>query len=194
MPTPVVTLVRHGATEWSVAGRHTGRTDLPLTARGEADAARLGVRLRPLAGLAAFTSPLVRAAHTARLAGLDAVADPDLMEWDYGAYEGLTTAAIRAARPGWELFRDGCPAGKSAADVAARADRVIARLQALDADAVVFAHGHLLRVLAARWIGQPPGFARHLALGTAAVCQLGTDHGPAEPCLKLWNDRGHLTD
>ncbi len=193
MPMPVITLVRHGETEWSAAGRHTGRTDLPLTPRGERDAGRLGDRLQELIGVAAWTSPLQRASRTAVLAGFGyATVDPDLVEWDYGDYEGLTTTALRERRPGWELFRDGCPGGETVADVAARADRVIARVRAVDADAVVFASGHLLRVLAARWLGLPPEAGRLLALGTATVSRLGYDHHRAEPCLRLWNDAGHL--
>ena len=194
-PLPVVHLVRHGETEWSAAGRHTGRTDLPLTARGEAAAVRLGVRLRPLVGSPALTSPLRRASRTAALAGFGgATVDGDLVEWDYGEYEGLTTVDIRRQRPDWELFRDGCPGGETAAEVCVRADRVVARLRALDADAVVFASGHLLRVLAARWLGEGPAFGRRLALGTAAVSRLGYDHGRTEPCLRLWNDASHLVD
>lgn len=194
MSLPVVTLVRHGQTEWSAAGRHTGRTDITLTTRGEQDAGLLGERLRPLQGTAAFTSPLQRAARTAALAGFDrATVDPELVEWHYGDYEGLTTATIRERQPGWELFRDGCPGGETAGDVGARADRVIARLRALGGDAVVFAHGHVLRVLAARWVGLPPEAGRLLALDTASVCRLGYYHRQDEPCLRLWNDTGHLS-
>jgi broad specificity phosphatase PhoE len=194
MSLPVVHLVRHGQTEWSVAGRHTGRTDLPLTAVGEADAGRLAERLRGLTALPAFTSPLQRAARTAALAGFGhAHADPDLMEWDYGEYEGLTTAFIRERRPDWALFRDGCPGGETGIAVAMRVDRVVTRLRELDGDAVVFAHGHLLRVLAARWLGLPPECGRLFALGTASVSRLGYDHNPGEPCIRLWNDAGHLT-
>ncbi len=192
---PVIHLIRHGETEWSAAGRHTGLTDLPLTARGEQAAARLGLRLRGLVGLPAFTSPLQRASRTAALAGFGgATVDGDLVEWDYGEYEGITTAAVREKRPGWELFRDGCPAGETVADVAARADRIIARLRALGTDAIVFASGHLLRVLAARWLGLAPDHGRLLALDTATVSRLGYYHEMGEPCLRLWNDAGHLED
>ena len=194
MQLPVIHLVRHGETEWSAAGKHTGLTDLPLTPRGEAHAALLGARLQPLLGLPAFTSPLRRASHTAELTGFGtATVDRDLVEWDYGQYEGLTTAAVRETRPGWELFRDGAPGGETLADVAARADRVIAKLRELNSDAVVFASGHLLRVLAARWLGLGPEHGRLFALGTATVSHVGYYHALDEPCLRLWNDASHLT-
>ena len=190
---PVILLVRHGATEWSASGRHTGLTDVPLMPRGESDAARLKVRLRDRIELPAFTSPLQRAGRTAALTGYGhAEIDADLVEWDYGEYEGLTTAAIRERRPGWELFRDGCPGGESAADVGVRADRVIAKLRARSGDAAIFSSGHFLRVLAARWLGLGPDGGRLFLLGTAAVCELGYDHDLAEPCVRLWNDTAHL--
>ncbi|MFO0849469.1 MAG: histidine phosphatase family protein [Gemmataceae bacterium] len=191
---PTIYLARHGETEWSKSGRHTGRTDVPLTARGEADAGRLRDRFAPCEFARVFTSPLNRAARTCELAGLTGEPDPDLMEWDYGDYEGKTTAEVRAGRPGWELFRDGVPGGESIADMTARADRVAARLKALTGTVVVFSHGHFLRVLAARWVGQPVGFARSLLLSTASVSALGFDHGTlAEPAIALWNDDRHLT-
>jgi broad specificity phosphatase PhoE len=185
-----VWLVRHGTTEWSTLGRHTGRTDIPLTAAGE-QAARA---LRPvLAGhefALELSSPLARAAHTAQLAGCSPELDPDLMEWDYGDYEGLTTTAIRERQPGWTIWDGGVPAGETAAEVAARADRVIARARAAGGDTVVFAHGHLLRVLGARWIDAPPSAGRHLLLSTAAVCVLGWER--ETPALARWNDTSHL--
>ena len=190
---PVILLVRHGETEWSASGRHTGLTDIALTPRGERDAARLAVRLRDRTGWPTLASPLQRASRTAALTGFGhAEIDADLVEWDYGEYEGLTTAAIRARRPGWELFRDGCPGGESAADVGARADRVIAKLRTRSADTAVFSSGHLLRVLAARWLGLGPEGGRLFLLGTAAVCELGYDHNLNEPCVRLWNDTAHL--
>src|SRR5438270_9098291 len=175
-PLPRVYLVRHGETEWSRSGRHTGRTDVPLTAAGERVGAALAARLAGVAFAHVFTSPLQRARRTAELAGFAAAADPDLMEWDYGDYEGLTTAELRVRRPGWDLFSDGCPGGESPDDVGRRADRVVARLRALAGNVLVFSHGHLLRVLAARWVRQPVGFARHLLLDTAAVGALGFGH------------------
>lgn len=194
MTLPTIHLIRHGQTEWSATGRHTGRTDIALTTQGEADAGRLAERLRPLIALPAFMSPLQRAARTAALAGFGhAQIDPDLQEWDYGEFEGMTTATIMVQHPGWELFRDGCPQGECGAVVARRVDRVIGRLRERGSDAVVFAHGHVLRVLAARWIGLPVDCGRLLALGTASVSQLGYYHNRDEPCIRLWNDTGHLT-
>ena len=190
---PVILSVRHSETEWSATGRHTGLTDVPLTPRGESDAARLKVRLHDRIELPAFTSPLQRASRTAALTGFEhAEVDADLVEWDYGEYEGLTTAAIRERRPGWELFRDGCPGGESAVDVGVRADRVIAKLRARNADGAIFSSGHFLRVLAARWLGLEPEGGRLFILGTAAVCELGYDHDLGEPCFRLWNDTAHL--
>jgi broad specificity phosphatase PhoE len=188
---PRVYLVRHGETEWSKAGKHTGRTDLPLTPAGEELAKQIGTRLRGLAFARVLSSPRVRARRSAELAGFTPEIDPDLAEWDYGDYEGLTSAEIRARRPDWVLFADGCPNGESVQQVADRADRVVGRLKGLSGNVLVVAHGHILRVLGARWVGQPAGFARHLLLGTAAVCVLGFDHNsPDEPALALWNDTG----
>jgi broad specificity phosphatase PhoE len=193
---PVIYLARHGETEWSAAGRHTGLTDLPLTARGEANACRLGGRLRGRSFVRVFTSPLQRASRTCELAGFGAAAtaDRDLVEWNYGAYEGKTSAEIHEGRPGWEIFRDGCPEGESAAQVAARADRVADRLRALNADALVFSHGHFLRVLAARWLGLDAGTGRGLYLGTASLSILGYEHGLDDPAIRLWNDDRHVAD
>jgi broad specificity phosphatase PhoE len=185
-----VWLVRHGTTEWSTSGRHTGRTDIPLTAGGE-QAARA---LRPVLAAHEFSlqlsSPLIRAAHTAQLAGCSPQPEPDLMEWDYGSYEGRTTAAIREERPGWNIWADGVLGGETAAEVAARADRVIARARAADGDTLLFAHGHLLRILGARWIGAPPSTGQHLLLSTAAFCVLGWER--ETPALARWNDTSHL--
>ncbi len=189
---PVIHLVRHGETEWSRTGRHTGRTDLPLTPRGEENARRLGDRLRALTVARVFTSPLIRAKRTAELAGFpDAEVDADLTEWHYGLYEGRTTAEIVAARPGWNVFLDGGgPGGETTADVLARVDRVIARVREVNADVLLFSSGHLLRVLAARWVGLDATAGRLFALSTGAVSQLGYDHDLNEPVIRLWNDAG----
>ena len=187
-------LVRHGETTWSAAGRHTGRTDLPLTAAGEAAAAALAgpLRGRPLA--AAFSSPARRAVRTAELAGVAAVrTDPDLAEWDYGGYEGITRDQIRAGRPGWDLWRDGIVPGgaghpgESLADVGRRADAVLGRVGPLlaDGDVALFSHGHLLRVLAARWLCLEPTAGRLFRLGTGSLSALGTEHGG--PVISGWN-------
>lgn len=185
-----VWLVRHGPTEWSKAGRHTGRTDIPLTADGEAHAAALRPVLKGRSFALALSSPLKRAWETAQLAGIHPEPDPDLQEWDYGEYEGRTTAAIREERPGWAIFTDGVPGGESAQDVADRADRVIARVLSAPGDSILFAHGHLLRVLGARWVGAQPQAGRHLLIATAAVCILGWERDI--PALARWNDTSHL--
>ena len=190
---PTVYLARHGETEWSKSGQHTGRTDLPLTAKGEADAKKIGTRLAGITFARVFTSPLQRARRMAELAGFAAEPDPGLLEWNYGEYEGLKTAEIRGRRPGWDLFRDGCPGGESARDISDRVDGVVARLKGLSGNLLLFAHGHVLRVLAARWVGQPVPFGRALLLSTATVSILGFDHHTMdEPALKLWNDDRHL--
>ncbi len=191
---PQIYLARHGETAWSVSGQHTGRTDLPLTAQGEQNARRLGERLAGLQPAWVVTSPLERARRTCELAAFGPVAsiDPDLTEWDYGAYEGKTPAEIRRERPGWEIFRDGCPGGESLAQVSARADRVVARLRAIGADVLVFSSGHLLRVLAARWLGLDGALGRYLFLDTAALSILGYQRDLTEPVIRLWNDCRHL--
>jgi probable phosphoglycerate mutase len=187
---PVVVLARHGETEWSRAGRHTGRTDLPLTERGEADARRLGERLRGRRFARVFSSPLQRASRTCALAGFGDVAelDADLLEWNYGDYEGRRTREIRDERPDWVVFRDGAPGGESPSEVAARADRVIERVRGIDADVLLFSSAHFLRLLAVRWIGQPAPAAARLVLGTASLSILGYDHDRSEPAIRLWND------
>ena len=180
-------LVRHGETAWTISGQHTGRMDIPLTAEGRRQGRRLRARLRGQPFALVLTSPLGRAAETARLAGFpDAEPDDDLREWDYGAYEGRTTLDIRRDHPGWSLWRHGVPGGESREQVAARADRVIARARAADGDALVFAHGHLLRVLAARWLGRPPADGRLIALGAAAVSVLGYER--EQPVIVRWNE------
>ena len=196
-PTGRVVLVRHGQTEWSLAGRHTGRTDIPLTEQGRADARRLRHAADLLEGdfRRVLSSPLQRARDTCALAGFGDTAElrDELMEWDYGEYEGLTSAEILAERPGWLLWRDGCPGGEMPEDVGHRVDPVVAALRdSGGSDTAVFAHGHVLRVLASRWIGQPPGHGSHLALSTAAVCVLGLENG--RPVLRRWNDVSHLQD
>ncbi len=195
-PLPVVYLIRHGETEWSITGQHTGMTDLPLTAHGERNARRLGQRLAALRVDHVLTSPLRRAKQTCELAGFGAQAeiDEELVEWNYGDYEGRTSAEIHVERPGWSVFDDGCPGGESVADIEARADRVVARLRAIHAGVFVFSHGHFSRVLAARWCGLKAGAGRFLFLGTAALSAVGYEHNLDDPVLRLWNDCSHLND
>jgi probable phosphoglycerate mutase len=187
---PVVYLARHGETAWSVSGQHTGLTDLPLTQRGERDARQLGKRLKGLAFAKVFTSPLQRAARTCELAGFRAVAevDRDLLEWDYGRYEGRRTDEIRAERPDWQLFRDGCPGGESPAQVGARADRVVNRLRAIRGGVLLFSSGHILRMLAARWLGLEAETGGHFLLSTASLSVLGYEHDLSQPAVRLWNE------
>ena len=182
-------LVRHGETEWSRARRHTGRTDLPLSPAGEAEAAALGRHLRGLEVDRVLSSPLTRAVSTARLAGFgDRVERGDaLMEFDYGEYEGRTTAEIRATRPGWDLFRDGCPGGETVEDAAGRARALLAELAGSDGRVLLFSHGHQLRILTACFLGLPPDAARHLFLGTASLSVLGVEH--EWPAILLWNEQ-----
>ncbi len=185
-----VTVVRHAQTEWSQDGRHTGRTDVPLSQAGEADAHRLASVLGGIAFARVYSSPLRRARRTCELAGLAdrAEIDGDLVEWDYGAYEGLTTSAIRAERPGWSPFRDGCPGGESVEAVAARADHVLTRLRSCPGRSLVFSHAHFLRVLAARWVGLPAADGRCLTLATCCFGTLAYDHGDErEPVISGWN-------
>ena len=187
---PQVYLVRHGETAWSISGQHTGRTDIALTARGEHAAQELSARLKGLSFAQVFTSPLQRARQTAELAGFgaSAEADPDLMEWDYGDYEGRRTVDIRSERPGWRLFENGCPGGETLEEVATRADHVIARIHAVASDVLVFAHRDILRILIARWVALPALEARRLDLATASVSTLGYDHGLDEPVIHRLND------
>jgi probable phosphoglycerate mutase len=185
-----VLLVRHAATEWSVAGRHTGRTDLPLTAQGRQAATQTARRLADHTFESVLCSPLRRARETCELCGLAAQAQivDQLLEWDYGEYEGLTTKEIQERRPGWTLWRDGCPGGESPAQVGARADVVIASLSTLRGQAAIFAHGHILRVLAARWIEAEPRLGARLMLSTGAIGVLGYEHGAG--ALRRWNEGG----
>jgi broad specificity phosphatase PhoE len=182
-----VVLVRHGETEWSRTGRHTGRTDIPLTERGREQVTGVGEVLKGRRFELVLTSPLARAAETARLAGFADVAEArlELMEWDYGEYEGRTTIDIRKERPGWSLWRDGVPAGETAAEVGARVDKVIAEVRAAGGDGLVFAHGHVLRVLAARWLGLAPTEGRLFALDSATISVLGYER--ETPVIRIWN-------
>ncbi len=193
---PSVYLARHGETAWSRSGQHTGRTDLPLTERGELNARRLGERLAGLAFAKVFTSPSQRARRTCELAGFGSAAETDrhLVEWNYGDYEGWRTAEIQAQRPGWQLFRDGCPGGESPAQIGARADEAVGRLRAMDGTVLVFSSGHFLRVLAARWLGWEPAAGRFLVLATASLSALGYENSPSQPAIRLWNDTSHLDD
>ncbi|MFJ7353838.1 histidine phosphatase family protein [Phyllobacterium sp. NPDC097923] len=186
---PEIYLVRHGQTEWSLSGQHTGRTDMPLTAAGEAAARTLAGRLQGLAFSAIWSSPSQRASKTCALAGFgDArVIKDDLAEWDYGTYEGITTKAILAERPGWQLFRDGCPGGESAADVGARADRIIHAIRAANDRILIFSSSHFLRVLTARWLGLPPVGGALFVLDTTSISVLGYEHDLTEPVVRMWN-------
>jgi broad specificity phosphatase PhoE len=181
-------LVRHAETEWSLNGRHTGRTDIPLTEHGRDVARGLRERLSPWSFDLVLVSPSLRARETCELCGLDADAQlrPDLLEWDYGDYEGLTTPEIREQRPDWRLWRDGCPGGESAADVGARADRVIEEILSSHARVAAFSHGHMLRVLGARWMALGPELGARLGLSTAAICVLG--HERDTQVIARWND------
>ncbi|HZA56769.1 MAG TPA: histidine phosphatase family protein [Candidatus Udaeobacter sp.] len=192
---PIIYLTRHGETAWSLSGQHTGLTDLPLTERGERNARRLGERLKGLTFTKVLTSPLQRAARTCELAGFGAVAevDSDLLEWNYGEYEGRRTAEILAERPDWQLFRDGCPGGESPQQAAARADRVVSRLRAIHGDVLLFSSGHFLRMLGARWLGLEPAAGRYFLLSTASLGMLAYEHNSlSEPVIRLWNDTRHV--
>ncbi len=183
-----IVLIRHAETEWSREHRHTGRADIPLTERGREAARGLPARLAGWRLQLVLTSPLARARETCELAGLGELAqvNDELLEWDYGEYEGLTNAQIQRLRPGWNLWRDGCPGGERASDVGARADRVIALLDGAEGTAAVFSHGHFLRVLGARWSALEACQGARLGLFTAAICELGHEHGL--PVIVRWND------
>lgn len=187
-------MARHGETAWSLSGQHTGLTDLPLTPRGEQNARLLGGRLRGLTFARVFTSPLQRAAKTCELAGFGSVAtvDRDLVEWNYGDYEGLRSAEIQAKQPGWQIFRDGCPGGESPDQIGARADRVVQRVRAVAGDVLIFSSAHFLRTLAARWLGQEPAAGRLVLLDTASLSTLTYEHTLSQPAIQLWNDTRHL--
>jgi broad specificity phosphatase PhoE len=192
----VVYIARHGETAWSLSGLHTGLTDLPLTSNGERNARRLGERLKSMTFAKVFTSPLRRAARTCELAGFGTVAetDPDLVEWNYGQYEGLGSAEILAKRPDWQLFRDGVPGGESPAQVGERADRVVQRVRTVPGDVLLFSSGQFIRVFAARWLGLDPGSAgKYFLLSTASLSALGYERSVSQPVIRLWNDDHHVS-
>jgi probable phosphoglycerate mutase len=198
---PVVYLARHGETAWSLSGQHTGLTDLPLTERGERNSRSLGERLKGLRSAAVLTSPLQRAARTCELAGFGAKAEVDrnLLEWDYGQYEGRRSDDIHKERPDWQLVRDGCPGGESPDQIGGRADRVVNRVRALASqaasapgDVLLFSSGHFLRVLAARWLGLEPGGGKYFLLSTASLSALGYEHNRSQPVIRLWDDTRHV--
>lgn len=192
---PVLYVARHGETAWSLSGQHTGLTDLPLTPNGERNARRLGERLKGMTFAKVFTSPLQRATRTCELAGFGAVAetDSDLVEWNYGQYEGRRSAEILAERPDWQLFRDGCPGGESPAQVGERADRVVQRVRTVPGNVLLFSSGHFIRVLAARWLALGPGSAgSYFLLTTASLSALGYEHKLSQPVIRLWNDDHHV--
>ena len=194
MSLQIVYLARHGETAWTLSGQHTGLTDLPLTEHGEENARRLGERLKGLTFAKVYTSPLQRARRTCELARFGAVAeiDPDLVEWNYGEYEGLTSAQVHAKRPYWKLFRDGCPGGETVAQIGARADRVVTRVRGGQGNVLLFSSGHFLRVLASRWLGLDAAAGQYFLLSTAALSQLGYEHDLSEPVIRLWNDTSHV--
>lgn len=184
-------LVRHGETEWSASGRHTGRSDIPLTPVGEEAARKLAARLSGPEFAQVWSSPSSRAQSTCALAGYGErrQVKPDLAEWDYGAYEGLTTKQIIAERPGWQLFRDGCPSGETSADAGARADRIIAEARGVTGTLLIFSSAHFLRVLVARWLGLPPEKGALFVLDTTSISVLGYEHDLTEPVVRRWNQR-----
>jgi broad specificity phosphatase PhoE len=194
---PIAYLARHGETAWTMSGQYTGLTDLPLTERGERNARRLAERLRGLTFQKVFTSPLQRARRTCELAGFGAVAeiDEDLVEWNYGDYEGRHSADVHRERPDWELFRDGCPGGESPGEAAARADRVVSRVRAVPGDVLLFSSGHFIRVLATRWIGlEVTANAKRFMLSTASLSAVGYEKELSRPVIRLWNDTHHVGD
>ncbi|MDB6064916.1 MAG: putative phosphoglycerate mutase family protein [Pedosphaera sp.] len=193
---PVIYLARHGETAWSLTGQHTSLTDLPLTERGERNARRLGKRLSGLVFAKVFTSPLRRAVRTCELAGFGAAAevDPNLVEWNYGDYEGLRTMEIHAKRPDWLLFRDGCPGGESPEQVGKRADHTVSRLRECKGSVLLFSSGHFLRVLAARWLGLEPATGQYFMLKTASLSALGYENSLSRPVLEFWDDTGCAGD
>jgi len=185
---PTVYLARHGETEWSKSGQHTGRTDLPLTVHGEEAGPILGARLKGITFSRIFSSPLSRAMRTAELAGFAPEVEPDLLEWHYGEFEGKTNAEIRKVSPNWVVFRDGCPGGETPTEITLRVDRLVAKLKGLSGNVLCFAHGHLLRILACRWIDLPVSVGGNLLLGTAALSILSFNHDHIdEPAIKVWN-------
>jgi len=190
MTDQTIFLARHGETAWSCTGQHTGLTDLPLTERGEEEARELGKTLAGQSFAKILTSPLQRAARTCELAGFGSVAEKnaDLVEWNYGKYEGRRTAEIHVESPDWQLFRDGCPDGETPAEVGARADRVLNRLRATNGNVLVFSSGHFLRVLSARFLGLEPSGGKYLALSTASLSILGFENSSSQRVIRLWNE------
>ena len=193
---PKVYLARHGETEWSLSGQHTGTTDIPLTPNGEVQARQLGERIADLKFDRVWSSPRVRATRTAEIAGLGSQVEiiPDLAEWNYGEYEGLTTDQIQARAPGWLIYRDGCPGGESVEAITERVDRFLGRLRALPGTSILISHGHMTRLLALRWLGLPVIHGKYLKIGTAALGIVGYDGDRTKPVLELWNEQGHLKD
>jgi len=191
---PIIYLARHGETAWSLSGQHTGLTDLPLTERGERNACALGARLYGVGFARVFISPLQRVRRTCELAGFASRAETDrnLLEWDYGDYEGRSTPDILKERPDWQLFRDGCPGGELPNEVGARADRIVTRLRALDGNVLLFSSGHFLRVFAARWLGLDVEIGRCLMLSTASLSAVGYEHNLSQPVIRLWDDIRHV--
>jgi len=187
---PLTYLARHGETAWTISRQHTGTTDLPLTAQGEAEALRLRERLEGLTFAAVLTSPLQRAVRTCELAGFGSMVkvEPDLIEWNYGAYEGRTSADIHRERPDWQLFRDGCPGGESPDQIGARADRVVRRVRGIEGNTLLFSSAHFLRVFAARWLGLDPAAGRYFLLGTASLSIVGYEHDRSEPVIRVWDE------
>jgi broad specificity phosphatase PhoE len=190
---PEVYIARHGNTAWTFSGQHTGLTDLPLTPDGERNARRLGERMKGMTFAKVFSSPLQRAMRTCELSGFGASAeiDPDLVEWNYGEYEGLTSAQILEKRPDWDLFRDGCPGGESPEQIGARADRVVKRVRGIAGDVLLFSSGHFSRVLTARWLGLGPDGGRYFLLNPASLSALSYEHNLSHPAVQLWNDDHH---
>lgn len=197
-PLPHIYLARHGETAWSLSGQHTGRTDIPLTAQGEKNAEQLGARLQKKSFTHVFSSPLQRAMRTAKIAGFENIVKPEplLLEWNYGQYEGLTTQEIQKKNPEWLIFRDGAPLGESPTAVAERCDLLIQKIlslqQEVPGDVLLFAHAHILRMLAARWLDQPPQSGALYLLGTASLSILGYEHHLSEHVIALWNDMSYL--
>jgi probable phosphoglycerate mutase len=192
---PIVYLARHGETAWSLSGQHTGLTDIPLTERGEQNARQLGNRLQGIEIAKVFTSPLQRASRTCELAGFAARAEtlPDLVEWNYGNYEGRRRSEILIEDPDWLIFRDGCPGGESPSQVSERADRVIKKVRDLEANVLLFSSGHFLRALTARWLALKLEAGKYFQLSTASLSIVGYDHSLIEPAIRLWNDTQHVT-
>jgi broad specificity phosphatase PhoE len=191
---PVVYIARHGNTAWTQSGQHTGLTDLPLTPDGERNAIRLGERLKGMTFAKVFTSPLQRASRTCELAGFgpQAAVDPDLVEWNYGKYEGLTSAEILKKNPNWDLFRDGVPDGESPLEIGERADRVVERVRGITGDVLLFSSGHFTRVFAARWLGLSADGARYFLLNPASLSALSYEHNLSHPVIRLWNEDGYV--